>query len=91
MSDNEQPERTATLASLTAGDIGRRVRVRSRHATVDGILETLLVETDWITEQSLSQHPDDAERVPGRRTAHITVGEWDAVELPLDTPVEVWA
>jgi hypothetical protein len=77
-----------TVGDLTPNDIGRQVTIRSAHATVSGALRGLGVETDWITEGQMGQHPDDWEQTPGRKTVSVAVGEWSA-SLPLGTSVEV--
>lgn len=77
------------LGDLTIRDIGRQVSITRQGTSITGRLEGFQVETDWITESTHAQHPDDWEKVPGRRTMTLSVGPWSATGLPLDTSVEV--
>lgn len=78
-----------TLGDLTPKDQGRQVTITSAHATITGILTAFDVRSDWITESTMHQNPDDWKQTPGRRTVDISVGTWSTSGLPLDTPVEV--
>jgi len=77
-----------TIGGLTPADVGKQVTIQGAHATISGALRDLRVETDWITESRLGQHPDDWEQVPGRKSVSVAVGEWSA-NLPLNADVEV--
>lgn len=77
-----------TLGDLTPNDIGKQVTIHSAHATIGGDLRDLRVETDWVTDSKLNQHPDEWGQVPGRKTVSVAVGEWSA-SLPVGASVEV--
>lgn len=77
------------LGDLTPRDIGRTVTITSRDTTITGQLNDFRVDTDWITDQSFAQHPDEAEQIAGRHTVSVTVGPWSTDRLPIDTNVEV--
>lgn len=76
-----------TLGDLGVGHVGRRVTVETADATITGQLRGIEVHTDWIKDVQLTQHPDDAEDVPWRQTATVTVGHWTATDLPLGAKV----
>lgn len=77
------------LGSLTARDIGRTVTIEHRGTTITGPLTDFRIDTDWITEQTFAQDPEDAEQVVGKRTISLTIGPWSTDRLPLGTAVEV--
>jgi hypothetical protein len=77
-----------TLGDLTPNDIGKQVTIESAHTSISGALRDLRVETAWVIESKIGQHPDEWEQVPGRRTVSVAVGEWSAT-LPLGARVEV--
>lgn len=78
------------LGNLTARDIGRIVTIQHRGTTITGPLTVFRIDTDWITDTSLAQSPDNVEQVPGKRTISIAVGPWSTSRLPLDARVEVY-
>lgn len=80
---------TIDLGDLTPRDIGRHVTIKTADTTITGPLNDYTIETDWITEATAAQHPDDWRQTPGRRTVSITIGPWTTGRLPLNTRVEV--
>lgn len=81
---------TLHLRDLSPADVGRMVSLRSHDGTtITGPLRAISTETDWITEVSLSENPDEAEPVPGRQTISVQVGPWSCEDLAPSTGVEV--
>ena len=80
---------TIDLGDLTPNDIGREVTIDTLGAKITGFLTGFDVDTAWITETQLCQHPDDARRTPGQKTMSISVGPWTTGQMPLGTKVEV--
>lgn len=79
-----------TLGGLTAGDQGHQVTVRGLHATIVGILMAFEVEQAWIDVTEMSTPPDERPLlIRGVQRVRISVGEWSAEDLPLNTPVEI--
>ena len=80
-------EVTMMVGDLAARHVGRRVTIETTDATITGTLRGITVDTDWIEDRPLNQHPDDAEQTPGRQTATVTIGRWTATNLPLGARV----
>jgi len=80
---------TIDLGDLSARDIGRQVSITRKGVSITGALTDFRVDTDWITESTHAQNPDDWEQVPGKRTVSLSIGPWSTDRLPLDTRVEV--
>ncbi|PZR55241.1 hypothetical protein DNL40_02400 [Xylanimonas oleitrophica] len=78
-----------TLATLQLDDVGRRVTFETNGTTVTGYLTDFRVETDYVTEVTMTQDPDEAARIPTRKTVTVTVWPWTATGLPGDTRVKV--
>ena len=75
-----------TLGDLSHQDFGRVVRVTTRDSIVIGRLNAFHVETDWIERKVFGKREN--ERVPSREFASLTVGDWSAQGLSLQTVVE---
>lgn len=80
---------TIELGDLSPRDIGHTVTISHRGTTITGTLNDIRVDTDWITDERINQHPDEVERVAGRKTVSVTVGMWSSDRLPLGAAVEV--
>lgn len=76
-----------TVGDLAARHVGKRVTIETAEASITGALRGITVDTDWIEGRPLNQHPDEAEQVPGRQTATVTIGRWTATNLPLGARV----
>ena len=79
--------REVTVGDLTLAHVGRMVTIEGHGATITGQLREFSVDQDWITVASMQDDPDDAEQIPGRRTARVTIGQWTTTDLPLKARV----
>lgn len=70
-----------TAAELTPRDIGRTVTVTDAHSTITGMLMNLGVETDWITEATVAEHPDNWRQTPGRKVISLAIGPWSTSSI----------
>lgn len=77
------------LGDITPRDIGKTVTITHQGTTITGQLNDFRIDTDWISEVRMTQHPDDVEQTPGRRTVSVTVGPWGTDRLPMNAAVEV--
>lgn len=75
------------VGDLAARHVGKRVTIETADATITGTLRGITVDTDWIEERRLDQHPDDGAWTPGHQTATVTIGRWTATNLPLGAMV----
>lgn len=73
-----------TLADLALGDIGRRVRITTTEARLEGCLRDLRVDTEWILVGTVG---GARERIPGRQSVAVRIGDWSCDNLPLDCAV----
>lgn len=76
-----------TVADLTPRDIGKTITVQDAHSSITGMLSDLRVETDWITESRVEQHPDEWGQVRGRQTIGLSIGRWSNDNLSPDATV----
>lgn len=80
-----------TLGELTLEDQGREVVITSEHAVIAGVLTTYLIDQEMVDVTSMSTPPDECPKlIPGMKRVQITLGEWTAEQLPLNTRVDVY-